>query len=201
MTASTRDSRREEILDRALDVILEVGLGKLTFRRIADKIGFTEAAMFRYFPSKKALILSLMDRLDAMLLGPIREIAADADTPPARRLEAVLRHHVALVVRHNSLPMLLLAEATASGDPRLLARMRRILADYLEILRKIVDQLPAADRPGALPPGDCLALMLLGIPSALAIRHRLLPDPAEERRVSEELVPFVVTMLTDGRES
>jgi len=201
MSPAARGSRREEILDRSLDVIQEVGLGKMTFRRIAEKVGFTEAAMFRHFPSKKSLLLGLMDRLDAMLLGPIREIAADTGRSPVARLEAILKHHVELIERYNSLPMLLLAEATATGDSHLLARMRRILGDYLRILEGLITDLPDNEQRAGWPRRDCLALLLLGIPSALAIRHRLLPDPDTERRIASTLVPFVTAMITDGRVS
>ncbi len=137
-----------------------------------------------------------MDRLETMLLVPIRAIAADPSRNRAERLTAVLRHHVAIVLEHHSLPILLLAEASASGDAKLLGRMRQIFSGYVGILG---DLLEAIDEDAPQPPhleANALALLFLGVPSALAIQHRLNPDVAAGRAAAEVLIPVIVNCLT-----
>jgi TetR/AcrR family transcriptional regulator len=165
-------------------------------KKIADRLGVSEAAIYRHVPTRHALIFGLMDRLEAMLLVPIRTIAADATRTRAERLEAVLRHHIAIVLDHHSLPILLLAEASASGDAKLVERMRRIFTGYVEILSDLLRS-SRVDGPGGTDPDPrAMALLFLGVPSALAIQHRLDPDVAAGRAAASVLVPLIVDYLT-----
>jgi AcrR family transcriptional regulator len=195
------DVRREQILDRALALVNAGGLRHLTMKRIADRLGVSEAAIYRHVPTRRALIFGLMDRLEAMLLVPIRAIAADATRTQEERLEAVLRHHIAIVLEHHSLPILLLAEASASGDAKLLGRMRGIFSGYVEILGELLRS-SGVDGPGGTEPDPgALALLFLGVPTALAIQHRLDPDVAGGRAAANVLVPLVVDYLTGLQKS
>lgn len=56
--------RQEEILLQAMKLLREGGLARLTTRKIAQRIGFTDGALFRHFPTKQALLLRLMDKLE-----------------------------------------------------------------------------------------------------------------------------------------
>ncbi len=130
-------ARREQILDRASELATEAGLGQLTMKRIAMRVGFSETAIYRHFPTKQALLLGLMDRLETQLLVPIRAIADQGDLPPLARLQQIVQHHLALVLERHSLPIQLLAEASAAGDPVLLSRMRAIMRGYVDILMRL----------------------------------------------------------------
>ncbi len=198
MSSADRSSlspRQREIIDHALDIVAEVGLAGLKTRRLATRVGFSEAALFRHFANKQALVLGLMDRLEDILIGPLRGIAGDASLDASARLTAMIRHHTSLVLAHNSLPILLFAEAASSGDDVLLARMRTIVHAYLSLLEGVIREGQATGELAAEPTPECAALMLMGAPAALAIRHRLLPDRRTEVRFEELLVPFAVGAL------
>ncbi len=194
--------RQTELLDHALVLVRDGGFAALTTKRLAASVGFTEAAIYRHFPSKQALILGLADRVGAMLLGPAGEIARDERLSVADRLERIVRHHAAIVHEHKGLPILLLAEASVSDDAVLLARIRSIFRRYLSILERLVHDGQAAGELVRDPAPEALALMLVGPPAALAIRLRLLPDVESGDRLGETLVPFLVDAIRDdaGRE-
>jgi len=187
--------RQEEIIDRTIELVRVGGLGGLTTRKIAERVGFTEAALFRHFPTKQALLLALMDRLEDLLVEPIARIAADDGVGAAERLERMVRHHTTVVREFNSLPIILLAEASVSGDEALVGRMRSIFERYLSLLEEVVRGGQArSEIVGAIQP-DCIAMLLLGVPAGLAIRHRLLPDPQAEDRFESMLIPFLRTHI------
>ncbi len=194
--------RQAELLDHALALVRDGGFAALTTKRLAASVGFTEAAIYRHFPNKQALILGLADRVGAMLLGPAGEIARDERLCVADRLERIVRHHAAIVREHKGLPILLLAEASVSDDAVLLARIRAIFRRYLSLLERLVRDGQAAGELVRDPASETLALMLVGPPAALAIRLRLLPDDEPGDRVGEALVPFLVDAIRDdaGRE-
>jgi AcrR family transcriptional regulator len=198
--------RQEQILDRTVELVGRDGLANLTMKRIAERVGFSEAAIYRHFPTKQRLLLGLMDRLERLLLDPIRAIAADAAASPADRLSRMLTHHLRIVLDHDSLPVLLLAEASASGDTRLVQRMRDIFIPYRTLLCELLahvaptgrasEERPAADDEQAPAIGpDSLALLLLGVPAALAIQHRLQPNRRVEARAVTEVAPWLLTAI------
>ena len=196
-TSTQRTPRQDQILDRAMSLVRRGGLSALTTRRLAESVGFTEAALYRHFPSKQALILGMMDRLETMLLGPVRKIAEDTALDVPARLQRIVHHHTAIVRENRGLPILLLAEASASRDEVLLTRMRSILQAYLAILEHLIAEGQARGEVVHGPEADCLAMLLLGAPAALAIRHRLEPDETAEERFSETLIPFLVRSIRD----
>ena len=187
--------RQEKILEETLRLVRENGLSNLTTRRVAERVGFSEPALYRHFPTKQSLLLGLMAKLEEMLLGRAQEILEEVDKSAEQRLEEVLRFHLDLNQQNNSLPILLLAEASSSGDPELIARMRVILENYLDLLRELVEEGQGKKMLVSPPQPDCLALLILGLPAAFAIRHRLHPQAEFEERVKDSLVPFLMESL------
>jgi TetR/AcrR family tetracycline transcriptional repressor len=56
-------SRRDEVLHAALDLLDEVGLDALTTRRLAERLGVQPGALYRHFPSKRALLTAMVGEL------------------------------------------------------------------------------------------------------------------------------------------
>ena len=81
-----KTNRKEVILEQALELIIENGLGGLTMSNVARRMGFTEPAMYRHFRNKQDLVISLIRRVS----GRLEEIFQrfDQDDPPAVFLPA-----------------------------------------------------------------------------------------------------------------
>lgn len=76
--------RQGEILDAALHIIGAEGLGGLTIRTIARRVGVTEPAVYRHFENKLALLSALLDRVDAQIRSGFEEtFGADSVTGSA----------------------------------------------------------------------------------------------------------------------
>lgn len=56
-------SRRDEVLQAALKLLDEVGLDDLTTRRLADRLGVRAGALYRHFPSKRALLDAMVEHI------------------------------------------------------------------------------------------------------------------------------------------
>jgi len=192
-TPPTTTPRQEELLGYALELVREGGLARLTVRRLSRRMGFSEAALYRHYPSKESLLLALLDRLTERLLGPMRQLARQEDRPPTERLVDILRHHVQLVLEVDGLPMILLLELSTSGSRPLQERLQRFVDDYAAVLEPVVAEL--GELPDDRSPEE-LVLLLLGLPVATAMRRRLRPTPALERKARGELVDYYVHRLT-----
>lgn len=184
--------RREELVDHALDVIREHGLAGLTVRRLAERVGFTEGAMYRHYRSKSELMAAVVATLRERLLGPIRELAADRSRPVAERMTALIQRHVGLVLDTDGLPLLMVIEAAAAQDEVVLTEVRELLRSYGQILHDLLAELPPDP---ARPSAAELSLPLMGFAAAVALRHRVAPDPALEEAARGELAGFLVRRL------
>jgi hypothetical protein len=104
---------------------------------------------------------------------------------------SVICMHVEILLETDSLPILLVAEASFSQHEELRERMRGIMAAYLGILEKLAAEAGVGED---LRPPE-LALLLMGLPTALALRHRLLPDEELEGRIGHDVIPAYLDRL------
>jgi len=165
-------------------------------KKVAKRMGFTEPALYRYYPTKQALVLGLLDRLEEMLLPRILAAAADTELSPVERLERMVSHHAAMIIDTDGLPFLLLAEASSAVDVVVIRRMSRMASGLLESLERVLGELPST--LGAQP--RTLVLPLLGFAAALAIQRRLVPEKSLTRKEALALIPFLVRRITGCKE-
>ncbi|HEV8239651.1 MAG TPA: TetR/AcrR family transcriptional regulator [Thermoanaerobaculia bacterium] len=188
-----RTARQEELLDLALALVRVVGIAGLTVRKLAERAGFTEAALYRHFHNKQALLLAMVERVsEERLLQPLREIAADAQRTPRQRLAAVVRHHVSTILALEGLPVLILAEAAAAGDEALLARFRTVVGELRAIIGRLIAEAGGPPQGVGAP---ALGVVLIGIGAATALQQRLGAPRSVEREVRDVLPALVVERL------
>ena len=186
--------RQREILERAFELVEESGLAQLTLKRVAERVGFTEAAIYRHFANKRELVLALVNLLGTRLLTGMREIVADPTLSPAQRIERMVRYHVALMLETRGVPFTLVAEGVAGDDRELVERFGRVMGDYRALL---VEQLAALKGP--VPPSvpdDLRSVLFLGLPAALGILTRAHPGFDPSKPQIDSLVAYYVRALT-----
>jgi AcrR family transcriptional regulator len=81
-----RLAMEEEIIATALAMVRAEGAANLSLRRVAERMEYSSAALYRYFEDKAALVAALCTRGFAELAARVR--AVPADLPPAERLQA-----------------------------------------------------------------------------------------------------------------
>jgi AcrR family transcriptional regulator len=77
-------TRREEILQAAKELFLELGYEATTIRRIADRVGVSAPALYLYFQDKEQMMLALCDQTFAVLIESIAEIENTVTDPRER---------------------------------------------------------------------------------------------------------------------
>ena len=71
--ARKRQVRIRQILRVALEIVTSEGRDALTLKRLAERQGLTSAALYRYFPSKDALVAELQRAILAVHIETTRE--------------------------------------------------------------------------------------------------------------------------------
>ena len=190
--------RQDEILEKTIELLREAGLAGLTMKKVAERVGFTEPAIYRHFPNKQALLVGVAGRLSKLFLGPVRAISEETDAPPLDRIERIVAHHIGLIMDLDGIPILLLAEATASGEGALAGKMAEIAGTYLEIVGRLAAEIP---RPSGSPPADIAVLPVLGLAAAVALERRLMSERRLTRDKALELTRYVVRRLLGPEEA
>jgi len=191
-TAPPTTPRQEEILDRTFELVRESGLANLTMKKVADRMGFTEPALYRHFPNKQALVLGLLGRLESLLLPEIEAAVAREDLPPVERLERIVLHHLGLILKTDGLPFLILTEASATGDEVVIGKMRQVMGRMRAAMDRTFDEIQEV--PGE-PPRRRLALPLLGFSIATAVQRRMIPQMNLPEEETLDLARFLVRRL------
>lgn len=134
------EKRKQEILEKALDVFIEEGYEDTTFQKIAERCGITRTILYLYFDNKKQIFAESLKRFLRELESVISEVARRTDL---RSGEKMLRIGDLLVEScEHELKLLsvvldyLLRLKASGGDPdekvrRRIVRMRHILADII----------------------------------------------------------------------
>ena len=90
---------RIAIRDAAIRLIARVGYEALSMRRLAEEVGLGAAALYRYFPTKQAMLFDLLEgHMDDLLTAWAHANPGPSPSPP-ERLRAFatfhIRHHYA----------------------------------------------------------------------------------------------------------
>lgn len=193
--AESLTPRQREILTTAVELLRDEGLGGFTTRRLAERIGFSEAALYRHFSNKDEILAALMAHLsETRLLGPMRELAADASLSRRERVERMYDHQLSTMLELDGVPMLFLAEALSAGDEGLLEQARAMARNLYGVFREVLDG------PGELSSTEMTSI-LLGYVMSTALRLRLgedvlgdeSVDPQRVRRVGRSLLESLWT--------
>jgi TetR/AcrR family transcriptional regulator, cholesterol catabolism regulator len=96
-TLAEQKKRRRRILDAAASIARRKGYGAFTMSAVAENSGAAVGTIYRYFPSKPLLLLSLLDRELDRLDRITQAVPADAD--PYQQLWHVIAWLNARMVR------------------------------------------------------------------------------------------------------
>ena len=122
------DDKRRLILDQALALVDEHGLGAMSMRAVAQRVGLTSMALYPYVGGKDALLDGLVDLLHQELGTEYGEDPADIDW--RHRLKALGRAVRALSRAHpGAYPLLLNRRAAGASASWLTAALRGTLHD------------------------------------------------------------------------
>lgn len=131
------EKRKEDILDKALDVFVQEGYKDTTFQKIAERCGITRTILYLYFDNKKEIFGACIKRMMSRLEDEIRDIAGDSDMPSVERLALIGEMVLKVCAKESGLLSVvldyLLKMKMSGGDPdelvrRRTIRMRHILA-------------------------------------------------------------------------
>lgn len=103
------EERREVTVETVIELAAEQNPTDITTGAIAKRMGVTQGALFRHFPSKDAILQAVMEWVSERLLARIDK-ATSAATSPLNALEAAFMTHIDFIADHPGVPRMLFGE-------------------------------------------------------------------------------------------
>ena len=188
-TSSSRVQRKRQIksdriLDCAMVLLAEGGIAAVTIQSIAEAMDLTVGALYRYFPSKSA-ILGAMTRRTLAELSAVLESTPEADSSGLQRLRLIAEGHINFC-RSNPAHFFLISQMMSS--PRIvLPPSERVesMTSAFALISFVEQQVRMAQDEGSIRTGDPRAYALAfwsAIHGALQLDKFGRLDPAEMHR-------------------
>jgi len=108
--------KQKQIVQAAIKVFARQGYAKLTIKNLAKSLGVTDAALYRHFPSKKELILTILRYFEYVSCQVIQEINSQ-DLSPIERISRFVLNRYELFAKEPDLAMVMFSEELFKNDP------------------------------------------------------------------------------------
>ena len=169
-----RSAAQHRILDAALTLIADYGVGGTSLQMIADAVGVTKAAVYHQFRTKEELVIALTERE----LGRLDDALEAAEAEESRRgpREVLLSRVIDMAVERRR------AASTLQFDPVII----RLLADH-EPFQQFLTRLYGVLLGDAGDEARVRAAMLSGA-IGVAVVHPLVADVDDESLRSQLLL-------------
>ncbi|MCC7150392.1 MAG: TetR/AcrR family transcriptional regulator [Rubrivivax sp.] len=190
------EERRAATVQAVVDLAAEQNPAEITTTAIADRMGLTQGALFRHFPTKDAILQATMSWVSERLLASVDK-AAESAASPAAALEAMFMTHIDFVSRHPGVPRMLFGELQRSDETLAKRMVQTLVRQYEQRLRRLMEAGKAQGDLSAELDVDAAAVLFIGTIQGLVMQSLLTGKASRIRREA----PAVYAIYRRGIES
>ena len=179
-------TRKDEILQQAMDLVIHEGIAALTMNHVAQRVGFTEAAMYRHFRSKRELVISLIRMIRAQFDRIFARTASRQK--PDVYFPNLLGPVLGYLEQVRGVTFQFLSESTYNRDELIRAELNGF---YRSLLDRVTAYLEGSQRRGEIRADvDCeaAAILFTGIIQSLTIGYLLSGRRADLREKGDAVL-------------
>jgi AcrR family transcriptional regulator len=155
-----------------VDLAAEQNPAEITTTAIADRMGLTQGALFRHFPTKDAILEATLSWVSERLLARVDK-AAEGAAAPAAALEAMFMAHIDFVARHPGVPRMLFGELQRPGETLPKRMVQTLIRQYEQRLRRLMEVGKAQGELSAGLNVDAAAVLFIGTIQVLVMQSLL----------------------------
>lgn len=175
------DERRAATVEAVIKLAAEQNPNDITTTAIAQRMGLTQGALFRHFPTKDAILEAVMTWVAERLLSRVDKAAQNIASPLAA-LEAVFMAHIDFVSEHPGVPRMLFGELQRSGDTLPKKMVQTLIQRYGERLRHHLERGKAIGELDANLDIEAASVSFIGSIQGLVMQSLIADDTARIRR-------------------
>ena len=175
------DERRAATVEAVINLAAEQNPSDITTTAIAQRMGLTQGALFRHFPTKDAILEAVMTWVAERLLSRV-DRAAQNVTSPLAALEAVFMAHIDFVSEHPGVPRMLFGELQRPGETLPKRMVQTLIQRYGEHLRHLLERGKAIGELDANLDIEAASVSFIGSIQGLVMQSLIAGDAARIRR-------------------
>lgn len=175
------DERRAATVEAVVNLAAEQNPSDITTTAIAQRMGLTQGALFRHFPTKDAILQAVMSWASERLLARVDK-AVEGATSPALALEAMFMAHIEFVSEHPGVPRMLFGELQRPGETLPKRMVQTLIHHYGERLHRLLEAGKVQGELDAELDVDAAAVLFIGTIQGLVMQSLLAGDVARIRR-------------------
>lgn len=142
--------RRAELLDVATHLFYEKGYAHTTLQDIADRMGFTKAAIYYYAKNKEELLVEIYTAIVEPAIARARELSAEPTGDGATLFVALIEQHLRTFLHNVEANAVFDVQNFSLSEPAK-KRIQALAREYHAVLRKVYD---AGIADGSIAPGN-----------------------------------------------
>lgn len=165
-------SRQIEIINAATELINQGGIQQLTTKALAEKIGFSEPAIYRHFKSKTDILSSVLNYFGMVLKTKMTELIQSEDKG-IEKLKQIIDFQFEHFSNHPAIVMVIFAETSFQYEEKLSSAVHNILTNKKERVVSIIQQ---GQKDGSIRPdadANQLAAIFMGSMRFTLLQWRL----------------------------
>lgn len=147
MSRKTSEERRKEVVDATLELVGEEGVGSLRTSQIADRVGFSEAALYKHFPNKKEIIRATIQTAGNKLIESLTKEIEETDTKDnLSKLRKAVKTHLKFISEQPGITRLLFSDEVHFNEKGLRNELLKVVTEYKGIIKNLLEDGIAEDQ-------------------------------------------------------
>ncbi|HJV50720.1 MAG TPA: TetR/AcrR family transcriptional regulator [Noviherbaspirillum sp.] len=175
------DERRAVTVDTVVALAAEQNPSEITTSAIAKRMGLTQGALFRHFPTKDAILQAVMEWVADQLLSRVDQAAAAAPSP-LLALEAMFMAHIDFVAERPGVPRIIFGELQRAEESEPKRLVQSIVRRYGERLYQLIESGKASGELDPALDSEAAAILFIGTIQGLVMQSLLAGGVVRIRR-------------------
>ncbi|MBS3813081.1 TetR/AcrR family transcriptional regulator [Candidatus Bipolaricaulota bacterium] len=161
MNRKSTEKRQVEIIEATLDLLAEKGTQNLTMAHIAEKVGISEAALYRHFSDKFDIIGSSIEYVGEKMRSEISKIPEGKSA--VEELKRIFLQHVQYIERHPGNARLLFSDEIHFDDKELKQLLKNVVEGRKNYIEEVISQGQSDGTIRTDVESEGLALIFIGL--------------------------------------
>jgi AcrR family transcriptional regulator len=195
-----REAVRRSILDAARDLFVAEGYGNVSIRKIAERIEYSPAALYGYFPSKDDIFFALAEEGFRLLGDPAHSTdPAMRARSPLDRVRAIFRHFYRFSCDHPQYFSLMFVDHSVPRISREYERFAFARELKTHLVAEVQQCIDAGQLPASVVPFVAVRLLMTGVLGVAVLRlsDRLAPSENADA-LAEDVLSVTLAGLQAG---
>lgn len=169
------EERKAVTVGAVIELAGEQNPSEITTAAIAKRMGLTQGALFRHFPSKEAIFQAVMEWVAKRLMSRI-EKAIKTEASPLVGLERMFMAHVDFISEHPGIPRMLLAELQRPKDTAPKRMVQTLIRRYEEHLNRLFKRGKSCGDLDERLDNEAAASLFIGTVQGLVVQSLIADD-------------------------